>query len=127
MIRIPTLAAYAVALGLLGAVPASYAACTYPPAPGQIPDGKTATKEEMIAAQSAVKKFMADMDGYLKCVDEENPPKPAGTPLTDEQKKAQDAAERVRVQKHNAAVADEESVADRFNTQRKIWVEAHKN
>ena len=125
MIRIPTFAACALALGLLGVVPASNAACTYPTAPAQIPDGKTATKDEMIAAQSAVKKFMADMDDYLKCVDEENPPKPAGTPLTDEQKKAQDARERVRVQKHNAAVADEEAIADKFNTQRKAYNEAH--
>jgi hypothetical protein len=126
MIRIPRLAACLVALGTLGAVPASYAACNYPKAPGQIPDGKTATKDEMLAAQAAVKQFMGDMDVYLKCIDEENPPPAAGTQLSDDQKKAQAAQERVRVQKHNAAVSDLESVADRFNAQRKIWVEAQK-
>jgi hypothetical protein len=125
MIRIPRLALCLVALGTVGAVPASYAACSYPKAPSQIPDGKTASKDEMIAAQSQVKQFLADMDVYLKCVDEENPPAPAGTQLTEAQKKAQDAQERVRVQKHNAAVADEEAIADRFNTQRKAYNEAH--
>ncbi|MBS0376383.1 MAG: hypothetical protein JSR73_17520 [Proteobacteria bacterium] len=125
MIRIPTLAACLVALGTLGVASTSVAACKYPVAPSSIPDGKTASKEEMIAAQSAVKQFLADMDVYLKCVDDENPPAAAGTKLTDEQKKAQDAAERVRVQKHNAAVADEEAVAERFNTQRKAYNEAH--
>ena len=124
MIRIPRLAACLVALGTLGAVPA-YASCNYPKAPSQIPDGKTASLDEMRAAQGAVKQFMTDMDVYLKCIDEENPPAAAGATLTDEQKKAQDARERVRVQKHNAAVADEETVADRFNTQRKAYNEAH--
>jgi hypothetical protein len=127
MIRIPRLAACLVALATLGAATASDAACTYPTAPNHIPDGKTAAKEDMLAAQTAVKQFMADMDVYLKCVDQENPPPAPGAPLTEEQKKAQDAQERVRVQKHNAAVADMESVADRFNTQRKAYVEAHKN
>jgi hypothetical protein len=127
MIRIPRLAACVVALATLGAAPASYAACTYPKAPSSIPDGKTAGLDEMKTAQAAVKQFMADMDVYLKCVDDENPPPPAGAKLTDDQKKALDAAERVRVQKHNAAVADMESIAERFNTQRKIYVEAHKS
>jgi hypothetical protein len=125
MIRIPRLAACLVAFGTIGAVPASYAACNYPKAPSQIPDGKTAAKEEMVAAMGQVKQFMADMDVYIKCIDEENPPAPAAAKLTDEQKKAQDARERVRVQKHNAAVADEEAVAERFNTQRKAYNEAH--
>ncbi len=125
MIRIPRLAVCLVALGTLGAAPAAYAGCNYPKAPSQIPDGKTASLDEMRAAQGAVKQFMTDMDVYLKCIDEENPPAPAGTALSDDQKKAQDARERVRVQKHNAAVADEEAVADRFNTQRKAYNEAH--
>ena len=125
MIRIPRLAVCLVALGTLGAVPAASAGCNYPKAPSQIPDGKTASLDEMKAAQGAVKQFMTDMDVYLKCVDEENPPAPVGASLTEDQKKAQDARERVRVQKHNAGVADEEAVADRFNTQRKAYNEAH--
>ncbi|HUO79071.1 MAG TPA: hypothetical protein VMU00_02910 [Steroidobacteraceae bacterium] len=125
MIRIPRLAACLLALGTLAAAPATYAACSYPKAPSQIPDGKTASKDEMLAAQAAVKQFMADMDLYIKCVDDENPPPAAGTPLTEDQKKALAAQERVRVQKHNAAVADEEAVAERFNTQRKAYNEAH--
>ena len=125
MIRIPRLAACLVALATLGAVPASYAACTYPKAPGQFPDGATVALEQMLEAQKAVKAFMADMDVYLKCVDEENPPPAANAQLSDAQKKARDAQERVRVQKHNAAVSDMESVAERFNVQRKAYTEAH--
>ena len=125
MIRIPRLAACLVALGTVGAVPASEAACTYPKAPSSIPDGKTASLDEMKAAQAVVKQFVTDMEAYIKCIDEDNPPAAAGAPLTEEAKKAQDARERVRTQKHNAAVADEEAVADRFNAQRKAYNEAH--
>ena len=93
MTRTQRLAAYLLAAGALVAAQASSAACTYPKAPTQIPDGATATLAEMVDGQKAVKQFTVDMDTYLKCVDEENPPAPAGTKLTDEQKKAQDSRE----------------------------------
>jgi hypothetical protein len=120
MIRNPSIWASLLALVALAAAPSSFAACTYPHAPGQFPDGATATMDEMVAAQKLVKQFMADMELYLKCVDDENPPLPTAN-MSEAQKKEQDARERVRVQKHNAAVADEDGVADRFNTQLHIF------
>ena len=122
MIRNSSIWASLLALAALAVAPSSFAACTYPHAPGQFPDGATATRDEMIAAQGQVKQFMADMNAYLKCVDDENPPLPTAN-MTDAQKKEQDARERVRVQKHNAAVSDQEAVADRFNTQLHIFNE----
>jgi hypothetical protein len=124
MIRTPRLAACLVTVGALLAAEASSAACAYPKAPTSIPDGATASLAEMVEGQKAVKQFNADMEVYLKCVDDENPPAPAGTKLTDEQKKAQDAAERMRVQKHNAGVDDAQAMADRFNAQIKAYKEA---
>ena len=124
MIRTPRLAAYIVAAGALVAAQTSSAACMYPKAPTALPDGATAALAEMVDGQKAVKQFNADMETYLKCVDEENPPAPKGTKLTDEQKKAQEAVERMRVQKHNAGVDDEQALADRFNTQIKAFKEA---
>jgi hypothetical protein len=116
----PKFLAALLALGALFAAPASFAACTYPHTPGKFPDGATASQDEMVAAQGEVKQFMADMDAYLKCIDEENPAAKPST-LNDAQKKEQEAREKVRVQKHNAAVSDEDAVADRFNTQLHIW------
>jgi hypothetical protein len=113
MIRIPRVYALLLALGALAAAPASYGACTYPKAPASLPDGATAAKEDMLAGQKDVKQFMADMDVYLKCVDDESPP--AAGKLTDEQKKEQEAREKIRVQKHNAGVADEEALRDRWH------------
>jgi hypothetical protein len=111
-------AAFAVLAALASlAAPAAYAACDYPKSLAQFPDGNSATLEEMVAANKSVKEYMAQMDTYLKCLDEESPPPPAGTQLTEQQRKEVDARERMRAQKHNAAVSDMEAVAASFNVQ----------
>ncbi len=45
-------------------------ACEYPERPA-LPEGGTATKQEMIAAQTAVKAFLASIDEYLDCIEQE--------------------------------------------------------
>lgn len=105
----------------------AHAACTYPRAPDSMPDGSTASMEEMVAGQKQVKQYMADMDTYLKCLDEEAPKAPAAdAQLTDEQKKEAARLESMRAQKHNAAVSEMESVAERFNVQLKAFKEKQK-
>jgi hypothetical protein len=113
-----------VSMALVGALAAgaalpAHADCTFPRAPAALPDGNTATMEEMVAGQQTVKKYMADMDVYLKCLDDEKvsmPEKP-----TDDQKKEYERQEAIRVQKHNAAVGDMEGVAGKFNEQLKSF------
>jgi hypothetical protein len=51
-------------------LPAISVACDYPERP-TLPDGGTAAKEDMIAAQSAVKGFLAAVDEYLTCIEQE--------------------------------------------------------
>jgi hypothetical protein len=121
MVCKPTVAASLLALAALIATPAAFAACTYPHAPPPFPDGNTASMEEMLTAKKSVQQYMGDMDAYIKCIDEESPPGPPTAQLTEAQKKEQDARERVRAQKHNAAVADEEAVAERFNVQLRAY------
>ena len=60
----------AVAATVLFAAPAFALACEYPERP-TLPDGSTASKDEMIAAQSAVKAFLASVDEYLNCIEQE--------------------------------------------------------
>lgn len=60
----------AVAAILLFAAPAFGLACEYPERP-TLPDGGTASKEDMIASQTAVKAFLAAVDEYLLCIEEE--------------------------------------------------------
>ena len=42
-------------------------ACVRPSAPSSIPDGATASKEDMLAAKKAVDAFKAGMEEYLSC------------------------------------------------------------
>ncbi|MDH3757239.1 MAG: hypothetical protein OEV10_04635 [Gammaproteobacteria bacterium] len=60
----------AVAATVLFAAPTFGLACEYPERP-TLPDGGTAPKEDMIAAQAAVKAFLAAVDEYLDCIEQE--------------------------------------------------------
>ncbi len=103
----------------------AYAACTYPTAPSNLPDGNTATLEEMVAAQKAVKEFDKAITAYTSCLKLEHDDAIAkdtgakpGDKMTEEQKAE---LARVQVQKNNAAVEEDEAVAARFNEQVKAY------
>jgi hypothetical protein len=87
-------------------------ACDYPERTS-IPNGNTATKDEMVAGQKGVKKFMADMETYLACIEEEDAQNRAGIEEPDPIVEAQ--RDEMLVKKHNAAVEDMEKVAAAFN------------
>ena len=87
-------------------------ACDYPEHT-TIPNGNNATKEEMIVGQRGVKKFMADMEDYLACIEEEDKLDRAGIEQPDPIVEAQ--RDEMLFKKHNAAVEDMEKVAARFN------------
>jgi len=95
-----------------------FAACDYPEK-GTLPDGATATEAEMIEGQKAVKKFMADMDVYLECLDTEKTE--AAVEGEDPEITAQ--REAITVKRHNAGVDELERLAADFNEQ----VRAYKN
>ena len=65
------------------AAPVSGLACDYPDRP-TLPDGSTASKEDMIAAQSDVKAFLAAVDEYLLCIEQEEKDAIAALPEVDE-------------------------------------------
>jgi hypothetical protein len=104
----------------------AYADCSYPTPPDHIPDGNTATLPEMVEAQKAVKEYDKAINAYVACIQLERNDavgkvaKPGEKPTAD-QKKAMDDMERVEVQKHNAAIDQLQSVADRFNVQVKVF------
>ena len=70
-------------------------ACDKPSAPGAIPDGKTAAKEEMLASKKEIDAFKSGMEEYLAC-------EKSGA-------------------KRDAAQAELVKVADRFNAQVKAF------
>ena len=107
-------------IAFAAATAAAYAECPYPQAPTKIPDGATATLEEMVAGQKAVGAYQKAINDYTACIDKELDDALAkgGDKLKPEQK--QDM-QRVEAQKHNAAVDQLQAVADRFNEQVKVY------
>ncbi len=93
------------------ALQAANAACDYP-AEVRIPDGNAATEADMKATNKAVKEYMAAVESYLACLDEEE--KALGDAVTEEQK-------AVHTSRHNAAVDALNAVAARYNEQVQIF------
>jgi len=81
-----------------------------------MPDGKTSTKEQMLAARDQVKAYMKGMEDFMACVDQEAAAKGDGAPP---EYKDQMAA------RHNAAVSEMEAVAAAFNDQLHAYNAAH--
>ena len=97
-----------------------YAYCSYPPPPAKIPDGNTATMQEMLDGKNAVTQYNKDINAYVACIklEHETAVTTAGDKLTPQQKADM---EKIEVQKNNAAVDQLQSVADRFNEQIRIY------
>jgi hypothetical protein len=108
-----SLAAFAVIAGPV------YADCSYPPPPEKLPDGNTATLEEMVSANKAVKEYETAVNAYLSCIklEYDDALGKAGDKPDADKKKALDEMDRMTVQKHNATVDQAQAIADRFNAQ----------
>jgi hypothetical protein len=87
-------------------------ACDYP-ARVDIPNGSTATKDEMITGQKDVKKYVADMESYLDCLVKEE--KAARAQMDNLQPEDEQLREDLLNKKYNAAVEEMEKVAAQFN------------
>jgi len=104
-----------------------YADCSYPPPPSKLPDGNTATMQEMLEAKKAVTQYNKDINAYVACIKLEHEAAmttaktQAGDKPTAEQKADMDRMEQMEIQKNNAAVDQLQSIADRFNEQVRIY------
>lgn len=102
-----------VPVALLCVAPLAHA-CDYPDR-ADVPDGSTATKEEMIDGQRGVKAYMSAMEEYLSCIEAAEQDTVAGGGDLDETTKQQ----RIEMynKKYNAAVDEMNLVAEEFNLQ----------
>jgi hypothetical protein len=82
---------------------AAQADCVLPPAPSKIPDGNTASEQEMVTAMQTLKEYNADVDTYLKCLEFE----------TKQNRLSAGDQEKM----HNTAVDTLQKVATKFNEQ----------
>ena len=99
------------------------ATCIYPRPPENIPDGATATYEEMVAAQTAVRQFDADIAAYNACLAMELQALLDSGGIDDARRAELEA---MQVKKNNAAVDEAQAVADRFNEQLRVYKERNK-
>jgi hypothetical protein len=93
-----------------------FAACTAPTKEVQIPNGATATMDQMLAAKHAIQENNTAVEAYTQCLKAEQDAKIAagGTDMKDE--------ERVKIStdyaaRQNAEVEKLQQLADRFNVE----------
>ena len=98
---------------LLIAAPMTFA-CDYPERPS-IPDGSTASKEELLAAKDGVATFLAGVDDYLTCVetDEKEAVAALESPDTEDLKRRDEMISS----KFDAANDEKALVGEQFNQQ----------
>jgi hypothetical protein len=100
---------------LAGGYALSASACDIPTMI-DIPDGATSTKEQLLTAQADVKTYLAAMEEYLACLNNEI------------DSAGDDAAEefnQLMVARYNNGVTEMETVANEFNDQVKAYKEAN--
>jgi len=103
-------AAFALAFG----VATAQAECAFPKAPATIPDGKTASESEMVAAMQAFKAYNDEVNAFGACLEEETKSKAAGTAQLMQLKTMQ-------TKKHNAAIDELQAKAKLFNEQVRVF------
>jgi len=118
------LCAFAALAAVIGAP--VHAACTFPAPPHQIPDGRTATAEQMKDGQKAVDDYSAAITTYVQCLDMESEDAitKAGETMTADQK---EQVRRITQQKHLAAVAQQQDIAARFTEQLRVFTAKEKD
>jgi hypothetical protein len=89
-------------------------ACDYPQRI-DVPNGATATKDDMIAGQKVVKTYMASMEEYLACIEADEAQAVLALNNVNEDTKRQ--REDLFNKKYNAAVEEMNLVAEEFNVQ----------
>jgi len=103
----------AVSVAMLFAAQGAFA-CDYPQRI-DVPNGMSATKDDMIAGQKSVKTYMASMEEYLSCIEADEAQAVIGMGDVDEDSKRQ--REELFNKKYNAAIEEMNLVAEEFNMQ----------
>ena len=107
----PHQALIAVALAASLAAPAAFANCRLPPAPSKIPDGATASQQQMVTAMQTIQEYNHDVQTYLQC-------------LNFEVRQNQLSPDN-QVTLHNAAIDQLQQIASEFNHQVVIFKSKH--
>ena len=102
------------------AVATASADCTYPKAPTGLPDGATASQDQMVSGMKAIKDYNSQVTDYLSCLETEMNTRleAAGSDAPADQI---EQIKTIHNKRHNAAVEELESTAAQFNEQVKVF------
>lgn len=89
-------------------------ACDYPERPA-IPDGATASKDELLTAKESVQKYMEDVDAYLLCI--ENAEKAAIAEMDNPTEEELQRRDEMLNKRFDAANEEKALVGEQFNQQ----------
>ena len=89
-------------------------ACDYPARPS-IPDGSTASKDELLSAKASVQKYMEDVDAYLTCI--ETAEKEAVAELDNPTEEELQRRDDMITKRFDAANEEKALVGEQFNQQ----------
>ncbi len=98
--------------------------CSYPKGVKNMPNGKRATREEILDAKKKVDTYINDAHAYLDCIEKREAQMqasselPADDPINMERK-------ALWSKRHNAMVEEMEMVADRFNVELREFKKAN--
>ena len=98
-------------------------ACDYPERP-RIPDGSTASKDEMMASKNDVSAFLAGVDDYLTCI--ENSEKDAVDAMDNPDPAELQRRDEMLSKKFDAANDEKALVGEEFNQQVRAYNAARK-
>ncbi len=125
-----TVLSASLAIAALGLAAQASAACSYPKAPENVPDGSKATKEEMLAGMKTMRAYNDLIAKYTDCLKTEHDAAVAKIDpgLAQDKKDSQKAdLDKVLMQKNDSAVDEASAVTGRFNDQIKAFKTAHAN
>jgi len=90
-------------------------ACDYPAPPKSLPDGATASKEEMLAGVKVISAYQEDMAEYLACIEADEIL--SGQALANDDEDAKKQSKALFDKKYNAAVEEQTKTVEQFNVE----------
>jgi len=90
-------------------------ACDYPAPPKNLPDGATATKDEMLAGVKMISSYQANMTTYLDCIEADEVV--ASQQAADDGEEGKKQRKELFDKKYNAAVDEQTMTVEQFNAE----------
>ena len=103
-----------ISAALLTAAPGAFA-CDYPAKPDGLPDGNTASKEEMLAGVKMINEYQATMTEYLDCIEAKEVVEMQQ--ISEDDTESRERRQQMFNQKYDAAVDEQTMVVEQFNAQ----------